>query len=207
MSELKILIHIGHHLNVVNLLGACTKAGGKKCSLNIRQRRNPSQIQWYFNVFVMQCPSLMHTLLKEAQGVLVLLQIWPHHMNGFWNFSPDRGVTSLSFFSFSFVSSLQKRIWTVERWDPSLQFSALVFHMGTIYHFKGACALLLPLLPCHVRRMHQAKRYWRLPLPKQFTPARQRQSKAEWSSSMDFQGAELTWLAVHHAKIYWEVQT
>lgn len=29
MSELKILIHIGHHLNVVNLLGACTKPGGK----------------------------------------------------------------------------------------------------------------------------------------------------------------------------------
>uniref|UniRef100_A0A8C2K2P5 receptor protein-tyrosine kinase n=1 Tax=Cyprinus carpio TaxID=7962 RepID=A0A8C2K2P5_CYPCA len=27
MSELKILIHIGHHLNVVNLLGACTKRG------------------------------------------------------------------------------------------------------------------------------------------------------------------------------------
>uniref|UniRef100_A0A673WC67 receptor protein-tyrosine kinase n=1 Tax=Salmo trutta TaxID=8032 RepID=A0A673WC67_SALTR len=27
MSELKILIHIGHHLNVVNLLGACTKPG------------------------------------------------------------------------------------------------------------------------------------------------------------------------------------
>ena len=30
MSELKILIHIGHHLNVVNLLGACTKPGGKQ---------------------------------------------------------------------------------------------------------------------------------------------------------------------------------
>ncbi|KAL8181169.1 UNVERIFIED_CONTAM: hypothetical protein K2H54_048985 [Gekko kuhli] len=30
MSELKILIHIGHHLNVVNLLGACTKPGGAK---------------------------------------------------------------------------------------------------------------------------------------------------------------------------------
>ncbi|XP_014857036.1 PREDICTED: vascular endothelial growth factor receptor kdr-like isoform X1 [Poecilia mexicana] len=28
MSELKILIHIGNHLNVVNLLGACTKPGG-----------------------------------------------------------------------------------------------------------------------------------------------------------------------------------
>lgn len=34
MSELKILIHIGHHLNVVNLLGACTKAGGEKSSVN-----------------------------------------------------------------------------------------------------------------------------------------------------------------------------
>ncbi|XP_030650144.1 vascular endothelial growth factor receptor 3 isoform X2 [Chanos chanos] len=28
MSELKILIHIGHHLNVVNLLGACTEPSG-----------------------------------------------------------------------------------------------------------------------------------------------------------------------------------
>ncbi|OCT96852.1 vascular endothelial growth factor receptor 2 isoform X2 [Xenopus laevis] len=28
MTELKILSHIGHHLNVVNLLGACTKPGG-----------------------------------------------------------------------------------------------------------------------------------------------------------------------------------
>ncbi|KAM9604611.1 vascular endothelial growth factor receptor 1 [Trichechus inunguis] len=28
MTELKILTHIGHHLNVVNLLGACTKHGG-----------------------------------------------------------------------------------------------------------------------------------------------------------------------------------
>lgn len=32
MSELKILIHIGHHLNVVNLLGACTKPGGESSS-------------------------------------------------------------------------------------------------------------------------------------------------------------------------------
>lgn len=28
MTELKILNHIGNHLNVVNLLGACTKPGG-----------------------------------------------------------------------------------------------------------------------------------------------------------------------------------
>lgn len=27
MSELKMLIHIGHHANVVNLLGACTETG------------------------------------------------------------------------------------------------------------------------------------------------------------------------------------
>lgn len=30
MTELKILTHIGHHLNVVNLLGACTKQGGER---------------------------------------------------------------------------------------------------------------------------------------------------------------------------------
>lgn len=29
MSELKILIHIGNHLNVVNLLGACTRPNGE----------------------------------------------------------------------------------------------------------------------------------------------------------------------------------
>lgn len=27
MSELKMLIHIGHHTNIVNLLGACTESG------------------------------------------------------------------------------------------------------------------------------------------------------------------------------------
>lgn len=33
MMELKILNHIGHHLNVVNLLGACTKPGGTCMSI------------------------------------------------------------------------------------------------------------------------------------------------------------------------------
>lgn len=33
MMELKILNHIGHHLNVVNLLGACTKPGGTCLSI------------------------------------------------------------------------------------------------------------------------------------------------------------------------------
>lgn len=27
MSELKMLTHIGHHTNIVNLLGACTNSG------------------------------------------------------------------------------------------------------------------------------------------------------------------------------------
>lgn len=34
MTELKILNHIGHHLNVVNLLGACTKPGGVQISMH-----------------------------------------------------------------------------------------------------------------------------------------------------------------------------
>lgn len=33
MSELKTLIHIGHHLNVINLPDACTKPGGKESSI------------------------------------------------------------------------------------------------------------------------------------------------------------------------------
>lgn len=28
MSELKIMSHLGHHKNIVNLLGACTYGGG-----------------------------------------------------------------------------------------------------------------------------------------------------------------------------------
>lgn len=35
MSELKMLTHIGHHANIVNLLGACTDSGtvGGNCEL------------------------------------------------------------------------------------------------------------------------------------------------------------------------------
>lgn len=36
MSELKILIHIGNHLNVVNLLGACTKPSGESGRAPVR---------------------------------------------------------------------------------------------------------------------------------------------------------------------------
>lgn len=42
MSELKMLTHIGHHANIVNLLGACTDSGtlhadkNKSCVLRLR---------------------------------------------------------------------------------------------------------------------------------------------------------------------------
>jgi hypothetical protein len=35
VSELKILIHLGSHLNVVNLLGACTKKISKGLSHSV----------------------------------------------------------------------------------------------------------------------------------------------------------------------------
>lgn len=47
MSELKILIHIGHHLNVVNLLGACTKPGGEAL-----RKAQVLSMQHYFIYFV-----------------------------------------------------------------------------------------------------------------------------------------------------------
>lgn len=40
MSELKILIHIGNHLNVVNLLGACTKPNGESGTFNVHVFKN-----------------------------------------------------------------------------------------------------------------------------------------------------------------------
>lgn len=57
MSELKILIHIGHHLNVVNLLGACTKPGGeslyKAHSCAVSEDRPIHLV--LFSVLSMQC--------------------------------------------------------------------------------------------------------------------------------------------------------
>ena len=81
MSELKILIHIGHHLNVVNLLGACTKAGGEKSSANKEQRRNTFQIQWCLNISVVESKSHAHAVNASTNistslliGKLLLLQ-------------------------------------------------------------------------------------------------------------------------------------
>lgn len=81
MSELKILIHIGHHLNVVNLLGACTKAGGEKSSVNKEQRRNTFQIQRCLDVSVVESKSHVHAINASTTistslliGQLLLLQ-------------------------------------------------------------------------------------------------------------------------------------
>lgn len=35
MSELKIMVHLGKHINVVNLLGACTRNLAKKSKTNL----------------------------------------------------------------------------------------------------------------------------------------------------------------------------
>lgn len=36
MSELKIMTHLGPHLNIVNLLGACTKSGERDANAHMR---------------------------------------------------------------------------------------------------------------------------------------------------------------------------
>lgn len=45
MSELKILSHLGHHQNIVNLLGACTYGGQPASPLDsvIREAQNESE--------------------------------------------------------------------------------------------------------------------------------------------------------------------
>lgn len=49
MMELKILNHIGHHLNVVNLLGACTKPGGTCLSLfaHLHVHQNTTNVSFW----------------------------------------------------------------------------------------------------------------------------------------------------------------
>lgn len=57
MSELKILIHIGHHLNVVNLLGACTKTGGES---SYKQAQSWTVLENEPFYFVPFCDSLLY---------------------------------------------------------------------------------------------------------------------------------------------------
>uniref|UniRef100_A0A671TXQ5 receptor protein-tyrosine kinase n=1 Tax=Sparus aurata TaxID=8175 RepID=A0A671TXQ5_SPAAU len=75
MTELKILNHIGHHLNVVNLLGACTKPGGPLmviveycCYGNLSNFLKSKR-----EVFVHNPQSLMREKRKVRQELILVL--------------------------------------------------------------------------------------------------------------------------------------
>lgn len=93
MSELKILIHIGHHLNVVNLLGACTKAGGEESSVNQEQNQNTFQtlLDVWKCLWCSQCKysissslltgellQLLQDVASSHPGLLNLSHLWCH---------------------------------------------------------------------------------------------------------------------------------
>lgn len=114
MSELKILIHIGHHLNVVNLLGACTKAGGEKSSVN-KQQRNTLQLQWCLDVSVVESDSHAHPVNTSMNistpmliGELLLLQnMAPSHQ---WVWSIFFQWCHFSVFLFSVLCKLAHKM-------------------------------------------------------------------------------------------------
>lgn len=58
MSELKILSHIGNHLNIVNLLGACTKPGGEDSSFGLLA------FYFFFNILLNAKWATVNLLLK-----------------------------------------------------------------------------------------------------------------------------------------------
>lgn len=72
MSELKIMTHLGPHLNIVNLLGACTKSG-RATDLGGR-------------VFIEHRPSLVKTVIP---GFLIPYSVPP---NVPVNISPLNGI-------------------------------------------------------------------------------------------------------------------
>lgn len=45
MSELKIMSHLGPHLNIVNLLGACTKQGEQKSALTQHKKAHTFSVE------------------------------------------------------------------------------------------------------------------------------------------------------------------
>lgn len=64
LSELKVMVHLGRHVNVVNLLGACTK--------NIDKRRKPLVYFSSYWVFVMgYLNSIISCLLPTELLVIV----------------------------------------------------------------------------------------------------------------------------------------
>lgn len=75
MSELKILIHIGHHLNVVNLLGACTKPGGQ-CTGSQKGSPVLSALKFFF-VFALcsyECAHLQAFVSVVAGPLMMIVE-------------------------------------------------------------------------------------------------------------------------------------
>lgn len=82
MSELKILIHIGHHLNVVNLLGACTKAGGEESSVNQEQKRKHfSDTFWVFGC-AWGAVNAGTAISSSQESCCCSCRMWPHPIQG-----------------------------------------------------------------------------------------------------------------------------
>lgn len=73
MSELKIMIHLGSHLNVVNLLGACTKSvsKGKFKFIYLNFKINCSTLI-KFNYFCFQL------IFRRTLGNCRILSVWQH---------------------------------------------------------------------------------------------------------------------------------
>lgn len=125
MSELKILIHIGHHLNVVNLLGACTKAGGE-FSVNKEQRRKSFQIQWCLGVFAVElkphaCAVNASTNISSSAHRRASAAVEYSHHSAMVSerLLPASGLTSL----FSFFSVLCKLVY---QWEYGLKGGSIL---------------------------------------------------------------------------------
>jgi hypothetical protein len=61
ISELKILVYLGSHLNVVNLLGACTKQIHKGIKIN-----NSTMLLFFICLFVLLLINLIFLLYRRT---------------------------------------------------------------------------------------------------------------------------------------------
>lgn len=68
MSELKIMSHLGPHLNVVNLLGACTKGGTEATSWRI-----PGLLSFLFSLSHQQQDSPGRVSTHQPLNALIAL--------------------------------------------------------------------------------------------------------------------------------------
>ena len=120
---------------------------------------------------------------------------------------PASGVTSLFSFSLSFGSLFTKGVVDWREAGSLIAVRCPIPPHGHYWSFHRFFSLLSGGCTRLSTELLEASSF-----PKHFTLAGQkqaffeqhtgspRQSKAEWSNRMDFQGAELTQLAVHHTK-------